>query len=128
MGATLTLGKLIGPIATATIVTAFWFAVMWRGHQMERGGGKLPRRYELAFFAYLAVIGLNLYALRSAKITTGLELFGAALVGEGMGIVVTFAVVQTFILSRGQPWRDRAFPVVATLFLVFLVGGAVFAS
>lgn len=113
---------LIGPIAAATIVTAFWFAAMWRGHQMERGGGKLPRRYEAAFYAYLVVLGLTYYLTQGRALTTGPELFGAALLAEGLGIVVTYTLVQSLTPPRGAPWKDRA---IKAVFAVVLTGGLV---
>lgn len=108
---------LIGPIAAATIVTAFWFAAMWRGHQMERGGGKLPRRYEIGFFGYIAALGLFIYFRADISSAKGLDLFGVALAAEGLGIVVTFALVQAFVLSLGRPWRERATPIALSLLL-----------
>lgn len=113
---------LIGPIAAATIVTAFWFAAMWRGHQIERGGGKLPRRYEAAFYAYLGALGLTYYLIHGRTLATGPEIFGAALLAEGLGIVVTYALVQALAPARGAPWKDRA---VKATFAVILTGGLV---
>ena len=116
----LTLGTLIGPIAAATIVTAFWFAAMWRGHQLERNEGRLPWPYQIAFFGYMAVAGLILYLIRDRQLATGLDLFGAAIVAEGLGIVVVYALLHAFVLSRGRPWSERAFPIIAA---VMLTGG-----
>ena len=45
---------LIGPIAAATIVTAFWFAAMWRGHQHQQRDGKMPLRFNLGLAAILS--------------------------------------------------------------------------
>lgn len=118
------LKQLIGPIAAATIVTAFWFAAMWRGHQHERHGGKLPWPYGVAFFGYLVMAGVILYALRDGALTTGLSLFAAALVSEGLGVAVTALIVQTFIIGRGQPWSERVFPIIGTVFLTVVVVGA----
>ncbi|MCJ2016859.1 hypothetical protein MKK84_05355 [Methylobacterium sp. E-065] len=42
MDAGLTLAKLIGPIAAATILNVFLFAGAWRGHQTEMRIGKDP--------------------------------------------------------------------------------------
>lgn len=128
MGATLTLGKLIGPIAAATIVTVFWFAAMWRGHQMERGGMKLPRRYAVALFGYIAALGLVVYFMQGVKISTGIELFAATLAGEGLGIVVVMMLVEAFILSRGRRWSDRAMPIVFGLLLASCMFATVFTT
>ncbi|MCJ2102396.1 hypothetical protein [Methylobacterium sp. E-046] len=61
MDAGLTLAKLIGPIAAATILNAFWFAAVWRGHQYERRQGKMPWQFDLALGAYIAAAGVALY-------------------------------------------------------------------
>ena len=124
MDAGLTLAKLIGPIAAATVITAFWFAAMWRGHQLERNGGSLPLSYQAAFFGYLAVAGLIFYLTRDRPLVTGLDLFGAALVSEGLGIVITYGLVHAFVLSRGQPWSERATP----MFFAILLTGGMFAA
>ena len=120
MTAGLSLQTLIGPIAAATVVTAFWFAAMWRGHQLERNGGRLPWPYQGAFFGYLAVGGLIFYLTWDKPLATGLDLFGAALVSEGLGIVITYALLHAFVLSRGRPWSERATPM---FFAVLLAGG-----
>lgn len=116
----LTLGTLIGPIAAATIVTAFWFAAMWRGHQAEKQRGKPTWQYEAGLYGYMAAAGLIFYLTGGKQLATGLDLFGAALVSEGLGIVIVYALLHAFVLSRGRPWAERAFPILAA---VMLTGG-----
>lgn len=122
------LKALIAPIAAATIVTAFWFAAMWRGYQIERGGQKLPAQYQAALFGYIGALGLITYLRADTPLSKGLDVFVAALAGEGLGIIVTFALVQIFVFGRGQPWRERLFPIFGTLFLAGLVFGGLLTS
>ncbi|MCJ2025178.1 hypothetical protein [Methylobacterium sp. J-067] len=112
---------LIGPIAAATIVTVFWFTAMWRGHQNERRRGKPTWQYELGLIGYISALGLFVYLRSDLRAASGLDIFGIALAGQGLGIVVVFALVQTFVLSSGQTWKQRAFPIFGTLLLVFMV-------
>ncbi|MCJ2101989.1 hypothetical protein [Methylobacterium sp. E-046] len=124
MDAGLTLAKLIGPIAAATIVTVFWFALMWRGHRTEKARGKPTWQYEVGLFGYIAAVTLFAYLRLGSASTSGLDLFGTALAAEGLGIGVAYTLLHAFVQSRGRPWSERAFPVVASLFLV----GVVFAT
>jgi hypothetical protein len=117
MTAGLTLGKLIGPIAAATILNVIMFALAWRGHRQEREQGKPPRLYEAGLVGYMIAAGLILYVLLEGLLTTGLELFGAALMSEGLGVVITYTFVHAFVLSRGRPWCKRAFPIAASVLL-----------
>lgn len=101
---------------------------MWRGHQIEQSNGKVPRWYGVGLYGYLAAMGLTLYFVMLQPLTTGLELFGAALVSEGLGIIVTATLVEAFISSRGRPWKERAFPMIGALFLAAVVGATVLTS
>jgi len=111
------LKQLIAPIAAATIVNVILFALAWRGHRQEKRQGKPPWPYEAGLVGYMLVAGAILYMTREGLLTSGLELFGAAMVSEGLGVGVTYTLVHAFILSRGRPWSERAFPIVASVFL-----------
>ena len=122
MDAGLTLAKLIGPIAVATILNVFLFAGLWRGHQRERREGKLPNAYWGALVAYMAAIGLYAYLHGERAISSGVDLFAAATASEAMGALVTYGLVYSFVLSRGRPWSERAVPM---FFAVILTAGMI---
>lgn len=119
---------LFGPIATATVITAFWFAAMWRGHQTERKRGKPTWQYELGLMGYISALTLFFYLRSDVRAPNGLDIFGMALAAEGMGVGVTIALVQAFVLSRGKPWKERAPSIAGALFLTFIISSMVFAS
>ena len=121
----LTLETLIGPVAAATILNAIWFAVIWRGHQYERRQGKMPWQFDLALGAYIAANGLAFYITKSGALTTGSALFGAAFVSETTGVVIVYALLWGFVFTRGQSWRERAFPIGLS---VMLTGGMIAAT
>lgn len=125
MDASLTLSQFLGPIAAATIVTVFWFALMWQGHRAEKLRGKPTWQYEAGLFGYMIALGIFAYLRLGQAGTGGLDLFGTALVGEGLGISIAYTLLHAFVQSRGRPWSERAFPVVASLFLVGVVFVAV---
>lgn len=116
----MTIEQLVGPAAAATIVNAVWFAVIWRGHQHERRQGKMPWQFDLALGGYIAANGLALYLSMHRPLASGLDLFSALFVSESAGVVITYGLVHAFVLTRGQPWRERAFPIGLA---VMLTGG-----
>ena len=120
MDAGLTLVKLIGPITAATVVTVMIVALLWRGHRSEKQYGKPTWQHEAGFVAYMAAIGLFGYLRLDHASTGGLDLFGTAMAGEAFGIVIVYALLHAFVLSRGRPWSERAFPIFAA---VMLTGG-----
>lgn len=128
MDAGLTLGKLIGPIAAATILNAFWFAFIWRGHQHERRQGKMPWQHDLALGAYIAAAGAALYLTKSKPLTTGLDIFGAAFASELLGAVIVYGLLWGFVFTRGQPLRERLFPMGCSLMLAAGMLAATFAA
>ena len=125
MTAGLTLAKLIGPIAAATILNVFWFAFIWRGHQHERRQGKMPWQHDLALGAYIAAAGAALYLTRAKPLTTGLD---AAFASELLGAVIVYGLLWGFVFTRGQPLRERAFPICGSLFLAGVMIAATFAA
>ena len=124
----LTLAKLIGPFAAATILNAFWFAAVWRGHQYERRQGKMPWQFDLALGAYIAAAGVALYFTKSKVLSTGLDLFAAAFASELLGAVIVYGLLWGFVFTRGQTWRERAFPIGGSLFLAGVMIAATFAA
>ncbi|MCJ2052622.1 hypothetical protein [Methylobacterium sp. J-070] len=122
------LNQLIAPIAAATIVTAFWLAAMWRGHQHERGGKRLPWPYEAGLVGYILAVGAFVYFRASLPSTRAFDLFGIAVAAEGLGIVITYALLQAFVLSRGRPWSERATPMFFAIVLTTGVIGAIFTA
>lgn len=124
----LSITHLFPPIAAATIVTAVLFALMWRSYQTERKTGEVPGSHIAAGILYAGGLSLFLYLRQDAPLRGYPDLFGAAMVGEAFGVVVTFALVQAFVVMRGRPWRERAFPAVASvafttaLFIGFFTG------
>ncbi|TXN73431.1 hypothetical protein FV230_01280 [Methylobacterium sp. WL6] len=124
----MTVTHLFPPIAAATIVNAILFALMWRGHQAERAKGKDPWWLGLGLAGYCLCAAAFAYAQGQAPARGYLTLFGAALFGEAFGVVVTFVLVQAFVVMRGRPWRERAFPAIASvaftlaLFIGFFTG------
>ncbi|MDP4006512.1 hypothetical protein [Methylobacterium sp. NEAU K] len=124
----LTLGALIGPIATATIINVVLFAGLWRGHQRGRHEGRLPGAYWASLVAYMGAVGLYAYLHGQQPVSSGLDLFAAAVASEAAGVVITYGIVYSFILSRGRPWSERAWPMVCALVLTAGMIGAIFTT
>ena len=56
------------------------------------------------------------------------DLFGGAIAGEAMGAVIVYGILNALVFTRGQPWRDRAFPVLLAGFLCALILSGLFAG
>ncbi|MCJ2063237.1 hypothetical protein MKK63_11000 [Methylobacterium sp. J-088] len=122
----MTVSSLYPPIAAATIINVALFALAWRGHQAEARSGKAPWWLGFGAAAYAAFGALLVYLRRGQPIASSADLFGAAMVGEAMGALITYGLVYSFVLSKGRPWADRAIPMVASLFFVVIAVAAVF--
>lgn len=120
----MTVAALLPPIAAATILNCFLFALAWRSDRAERQTGKASWRLVLGAVAYCAIVGGFLYVNRSAVLVTGFDRFMVALAAEALGAAIVSALLQAFVQSRGRPWRERAFPIAASLMLA----GGMFAA
>lgn len=114
------LNHLFPAVAAATVATVLIVALLWRGHRTEKQRGKPTWQYEAGLLGYMAALGLFAYFRLNHASARGLDLFGTAMAGEGLGIVIVYALLHAFVLSRGQPWSERA---TSMFFAVLLTGG-----
>jgi hypothetical protein len=125
-GSRITLTTLYPPIAAATIINVFLFALMWRGSQIEKRTGKPPWPMILGLLAYGGSLACFFYVRNSHPLQDWPDLFGAALIGEAMGVVVTFGILNAFIFSRGQKKAERAAAFAGAVFLTGLMFAGLF--
>lgn len=122
----MTTAALLSPIAAATVLNCFLFALAWRGDRTELRTGKTPWPLVLGIITYCAAVGGFLYFSGGAPLLTGFDRFMAALAGEALGALIMYALLYAFVHSRGQPWRDRAFPILGAVFLSGVMFAALF--
>ncbi len=113
----MTATALLPPIAAATVLNCFLFALAWRGNQAEHRTGETSWLLGAIIMGYSLALGGFFYLHRDAPLLTGFERFMAAVAAECFGGLVVFALLHAFVQTRGQPWRDRAFPIFVSLML-----------
>ena len=124
----MTLTTLYPPIAAATILNVFLFALAWKGTQIEKREGEPPWSLVLGMLAYLGALAAFIYFSRHRPLAGGFDLFMVALGAQAMGGAIVYALLHAFIFSRGQRKADRAFAMVAAVFLAGIMVAGVFAS
>jgi hypothetical protein len=121
-----TFDTLFAPIAAATILNVFLFAMAWRGHQIEGRDGKEPWQLVVGALAYLLALGGFLYLKIGQPLETPLDVFGTALAGEAMGAAIVFGLINAFIRLRGRPNRERIPAMIASVFLLWICVSTLF--
>lgn len=101
----------------ATVVNVFGFAVLWRGHRIEKATGKDPWWMGAVILGYAVAIASFSYAYKGSPVMTGAELFMASLCGQAIGVAVVYAVTQALWPARNSPWTNRAAPLLVAAFL-----------
>lgn len=122
------LTSLLPPIAAATVLNVFLFALAWRGHQAERRSGRFPRLVFVPLVAYGGAIAIGLWLLgRSPALTSYPEIFVAAAGSQMFGAGVVFAILNALFFTRGQAAEHRVGAIVgAVLFVLMLIGAALY--
>jgi hypothetical protein len=115
----MTLLQLYPAIALATVVNVFLFVGAWRGHKIELQTGEPPWWMYVGGLAYLGTLGTFFYLNRQAPLATYFDFFMAALLGEAMGVLGVFGILNFFFLSRDKAKSER---VVAFFQMIILVG------
>lgn len=123
---TVPVGYLIGPIAAATVLNAFLFAGAWRGHQVERQTGRDPWWSAVGLALYLAALGGFIYAYRGRHAADFFDIFLVTIAGQACGVVIVYSLLHAFVFTRGKPLKDRAFAMVASLWLLVVMVGSTF--
>lgn len=121
-----TLGHIIGPVAVATVLNVLVFAMVWRWNRVELRTGTptwqvwvaIPL-YGLPLFAFLVWTG-------ERPITTAVQVFGAAMVGEIAGGVLVYGLLNAFLWTRGQPIGGRLIPMAISGGLFVFIAATVF--
>jgi glucan phosphoethanolaminetransferase (alkaline phosphatase superfamily) len=123
MDSPLTITSLYPPIALATVINAFAFALMWRGHKAELRAGEPPGWFILFLLAYIGTLGAFAYFKRDAPLTSGRDYFMVAMIGEAFGILVTFGIIRALYYTRGMKTAEviGAY-LVAGVLLALLLG------
>lgn len=124
----MTAATLAPPIAVATILNVFLFAAAWRGTQIERATGKDPWWLGLGIFLYAVLIGSYMYFTRGQPLTGYLDYFLAAIVGQSVGGVAVYSILNALYFSRGQPRANRASVFLFAAFITGLMFAGAFAS
>lgn len=118
--------QLLPPIALATIVNVFLFALAWKQHQAELRTGKYSWPLLVGTTLYGSSIGAFLYLRMDKPVGSHLDHFMMALVAEAMGALVTYGLLNALVLTKGKLIGDRVFYLVASLGLLALLIGAAF--
>lgn len=121
-----TLGHIIGPVAVATVLNVFVFALFWRWERTEVRTGTPPWPFWVALPLYLLPIGAFTYFTLGQPITTPSQVFAGAIGGEMFGGCLVYGLLNAFLWSRGQPIRERLFPMAICGGLFAFMAAAVF--
>lgn len=103
--------------SAATVVNAFIVAAMWRGQRIEAATGKNPWWVGAIILGYCAGAGSFIYYYRGRPVNSPPELFMAGLVGQMMGVVLVFTIIQAVWPTENSPWPNRTIPAVLALIL-----------
>lgn len=114
------------PVAAATVLNVFLFALVWRGHKIERASGTNPKLIFAGLLAYGAAVAVALWVLiRTPTLTSYGEIFVSAVGAEMAGGIIVFAILNALFFTRGQGAENRAGPLfLAVLMAVMLIGSA----
>ena len=107
-----TLGHILGPVAVATVLNVFAFAMLWQDNRTEMQTGALPVRFWVVLLGYGVPLLIFALSMGGRPITTTMQIFGSVMVGETMGAVITYGLLNAFLWSRGQPMRARLAPMI----------------
>lgn len=116
----MTVTQLYPAIALATMVNIFVFAWAWRGHKIEQQTGQPPCWMYVGGIAYGGGMAAFLYFRHNAPLSTYLDYVLVALIGEAMGALGVYGIVNFFYLSRGLNGAERAFAFTQMVFFVGL--------
>lgn len=122
----MTTETIFSPIAAATILNVFLFALMWRGYQIERQHGAPPWPMMAGLVAYCVCIGGFFYLKMDRPLTSPMEVFGIAMAAEAMGAVIVFGLVNAFVRLRNRPNRERIPAMLASVMLLVGIFVALF--
>ncbi len=120
----MTAETLAPPVAAATILNVFLFALAWRATQEEKRRGEAPWSLTIGLLAYAVSLCAYGYSALGRPLAGAVDYFAVTLIGEALGASVVYALLHAFVLTRSQPIKNRAFPMI----LAVLMLGAMFAS
>ncbi|WHQ70513.1 hypothetical protein [Methylorubrum extorquens] len=111
------LTSLLPPIAAATVLNAFLFALAWRAAQKERGSGRQSWLLSSGLMLYGVLSLCGFYIIREQSLESYTEVFFVAAVGEALGGGIAYAILDAFVFMRGQNIEHRVVPIFAAIFL-----------
>lgn len=117
------LTRLVAPVAAATVLNLFLFAMLWRAHQQERRDGKGPWYLFPGLMAYAIPSAAFLYFYLDKPVTTYGEIFMAAVVGEALGIACVWSILNAVYFQRGQATEHRFSAFVGAGVMALIVFG-----
>lgn len=112
------LTSLLPPIAAATVLNAFLFALAWRAVKRERDSGRQSSLLSFGLMIYGALSMGGLYIIRGQSLAAYTEVFFVAAVGEALGGGIVYATLSAFVFMRGQNIEHRVVPIFAAIFLI----------
>lgn len=109
------------PIVAATVLNIFLFAGAWKAGQVEKRTGAVPWYMYAGSVAYGLPLLVFLYYAQTRPLNSALDIFGVALVAEGMGAALVHGMVRELITAREQTWKERAPMLGICALLLFVV-------